>query len=385
MDLPRLAFANLLRRTSRSAFLVAALLIGVGTVVALFSITASLTDKAQADLETFGSNIAVAPKSTDVALTYGGLSVGGVTLGARDLSEAVVARIDAIPAREALSVVAPELVGAVDVDGRRVLMMGTNVKDQAALKSWWSVDTGRLPQNGRELIAGAAVAERLGLQMGDYLRVNGRRFTLTGLLQPTGAQDDNLLVAELAPVQQLLRRPGRLTLVEIAADYAAAPVEEVVRQLSAALPDAKVSASQAAVESRLHAVDQLRSFSYAVVAVVVGIEVLVVFITVMGSVSERTHEIGVFRAIGFTRRHISRLILIEAVAASTVAGLLGYLAGMGATYVAVAVLTDGAPVDWAPLFAGAAVVLAALIGALASLYPALHAGRLDPTEALRAL
>lgn len=81
MDLPRLAFANLLRRTSRSAFLVAALLIGVGTVVALFSITASLTDKAQADLETFGSNIAVAPKSTDVALTYGGLSVGGVTLG----------------------------------------------------------------------------------------------------------------------------------------------------------------------------------------------------------------------------------------------------------------------------------------------------------------
>ena len=132
--------------------------------------------------------------------------------------------------------VAPELVGAVEVGGRRVLLMGTNVADQARLKSWWSVDTGRLPANGRELIAGAAAAERLDLQMGDYLRIKGRRFTVTGLLRPTGAQDDNLLVAELPPCSAVLDRPGRLTLVEIAADYAAAPVDEVTRQLSAALP-----------------------------------------------------------------------------------------------------------------------------------------------------
>ena len=101
MNLAGIAFANLRRRTSRSAFLVAGLLIGVGTVVALFAITASLTDKAQADLETYGSNIVVAPKSTEVSLTYGGMAVGGVAVGARDLSEAVVARIDRIPAREA--------------------------------------------------------------------------------------------------------------------------------------------------------------------------------------------------------------------------------------------------------------------------------------------
>jgi putative ABC transport system permease protein len=112
---------------------------------------------------------------------------------------------------------------------------------------------------------------------------------------------------------------------------------------------------------------------------------LVVFITVMGSVNERTHEIGVFRAIGYRRVHITRLILIEALIASLIAGVLGYLAGMGVTYAVLPLVAHRAEVAWAPLLGLGAIALAVAIGALASLYPALHAGRMDPTEALRAL
>ena len=109
------------------------------------------------------------------------------------------------------------------------------------------------------------------------------------------------------------------------------------------------------------------------------------FLTVMGSVSERTREIGVFRAIGFRRVHITRLILIEAVIASTLAGVLGYAAGMAVTYVVLPLVARSAEVAWAPLLGLVAVVLAVAIGGLASLYPALRAGKMDPTEALRAL
>ena len=63
-----------------------------------------------------------------MALSYGGMSVGGVAVGARDLSQADVERIDRIPRAEALSVVAPELVGTVAVGGRRVLLMGADVR-----------------------------------------------------------------------------------------------------------------------------------------------------------------------------------------------------------------------------------------------------------------
>jgi putative ABC transport system permease protein len=385
LTLRTIAFANLRRRKARAAFLIAGLLIGVGTVVALLTLAKSMTGEAKADLQSYGTNIVIQPKSHDVSLSYGGMTVGGVNVGAQSLDEADLERARAIPARASISVVAPELVAAVQVKGRRALLMGVDPAAQFKLKRWWSVDPGRPPQNGHELVAGWKAARVLGLRMGDYVHIRGRRFTVTGILRPTGAQDDDLLIADLPAVQRLLGRPGQLTLIEVAAAYSGAPVDRIVGQLSAALSGARVSTVREAVQSRLQAVNEFKGFSYAIVGVVVGIEILVVFLTMMGSVHERTTEIGVFRAIGFRRGQITRLVLIEAVVAGVVAGVLGYLAGMAITYAALPLLAGGTPVAWTPLLGVGAVAVAALTGALAALYPALRAGKLDPTEALRAL
>lgn len=385
MTLVTIALNNLRRRKGRAAFLVAGLLIGVGTVVALISITRSMTGQTKANLQSYGANIVVQPKAKDVSLSYGGISAGGVSVGQQYLSQADLARIGAIPSRADVSVVAPELVGAVQVKSRRVLLLGVDPVQQFKLKKWWSVGSGHAPQKPDELVVGAAAARTLGLTMGDYVRIAGRRFTVTGVLNETGSQDDSLLIVGLGAAQQVLKQPGKVTLVEIAALYAGAPVERIARELGAALPRAKVTAMQEAVKSRQHAVDQFKKFSYAIVGVVIAIEALVVFLTVMGSVSERTREIGVFRAIGFRRVHITRLILIEAVIAGTLAGVLGYAAGMAITYVVLPLVAHSAEVVWAPLLGVVAVVLAGAIGGLASLYPALRAGKMDPTEALRAL
>jgi putative ABC transport system permease protein len=353
--------------------------------VALISITQSMTGQTKANLQSFGANIVVTPRAKDVTLSYGGITAGGVSVGQQSLSRADVARIGSIPSRAEISAIAPQLVGAVRVKGRRALLLGVQPEQQFKLKRWWSVGSGHAPTNDHELIAGSAAARTLGLTMGDYVRIGGRRFTVTGVLSETGSQDDSLLIADLGAVQQVLRQPGKVTLVEIAALYAGASVERIAGEIGDALPRAKVTAMQEAVKSRQHAVDQFRRFTYAIVGVVIAIEALVVFLTVMGSVSERTREIGVFRAIGFRQVHITRLILIEALVASTVAGVLGYAAGMAVTYVVLPFVAGSAEVAWAPLLGLTAVVLAVAIGGLASLYPALHAGKMDPTEALRAL
>ena len=385
MRLRTIATHNLLRRRARASFLVAGLLIGVGTVVTLVSLTQSMTGQTTANLQSFGANIIISPRTKDVALSYGGISAGGLSLGRQTLDESALQSIDAIPARQDISVVAPELVGAVKVGVRHALLMGVRPEDQFRLKRWWSVAPGRAPARSREMVAGSSAAKVLGLTMGDYVSLGGRRFTITGILQPTGSQDDQLLVTDLRSAQQVLGMPGKLTLIELSALDAGAPVDEISAQLAAALPQAKVATMQEAVKSRLQAVSQYRSFSYAIVGVVIAIQALVVFVTMMGSVSQRTHEIGVFRAIGFRRAHITRLILLEAIIASVIAGILGYLAGMGVTYVVLPFVASGAVVAWEPLLGVVAVGLAVAIGALAALYPALRAGAMDPTDALRSL
>ena len=147
-----------------------------------------------------------------------------------------------------------------------------------------------------------------------------------------------------------------------------------------------VSAIQQVVKTRMHALDQFRTFSLAIAGVVLLIGALVVFVTMMGSVNERTREIGIFRALGFRRGHVVQLILMESAAVSLLAGLLGYLVGMGATQAILPFMAEHhVALHWNPLLGGMAMLLALVVGCAASFYPALHASRLDPTEALRAL
>lgn len=161
----------------------------------------------------------------------------------------------------------------------------------------------------------------------------------------------------------------------------------MVTQIAEKIPYAKVSAIQQVVEGRLKALDQFKRFSYAMAGVVVFIGSLIVFVTMMGSVNERTAEIGVFRAIGFRKSLIMRIILLEAAIVSLMAGFLGYAVGMGGAKQALSFMAESknAHLIWDSTVAFGSIGLALLLGLLASLYPALHASKMDPTEALRAL
>jgi putative ABC transport system permease protein len=111
---------------------------------------------------------------------------------------------------------------------------------------------------------------------------------------------------------------------------------------------------------------------------------LVVTTTMMASVTERTQEIGILRAVGFRRSQVARVVLVEALGVNVAGGLLGWLAGTLAARLLGPALTEiASPVPIDPRFAMVAVALAVLLGAGGGIYPALRAAQMDPSRALR--
>jgi len=385
MTLKDIAFRNLRRRKSKAAFVLVGLMIGVSAVVAFISLVEALTQDINHKLEEYGANILIVPKTENLSLTYGGLSIGGVSFDMQEIRQKDLAKIKFIKNAANVAAVGPMLLGGIEVGERKVLLAGMDFKVSQFLRPWWKIQ-GVVPEKDG-VLAGDEAARVLGLEQGKPMQVNGRDLVVSGVLESTGSQDDQILFTRLDTAQSILGKEGRISMAEVAALCSGCPIEEMVKQIGEILPGANVMAIKQVVESRMETLDHFRKASYILSAVVALVGGLVVLVTMMGSVRERTAEIGIFRAIGYRRSHVMQIILLEAAVVSALAGVLGYLVGLGATKLALPFFTTShsvaVPLD--PVLAGAAFALALVLGLAASLYPALLASRLDPNEALRAL
>ena len=385
MGLMDIVWNNLRRRKGKVFLLVLGLTIGVTTVVALQAITQTMRDDVGVKLDEFGANILVVPQSNSLSLSYGGMTVSSAAYDVGELTSLDMERIQTIPNAASISTIAPILLSAVQVKGQYVLVAGVDLEAELRMKKWWQLD-GRAPQADGEALAGARVAELLGLSVGSQVPVGNRTFEIVATLAENGMQDDDMLFVDLNAAQSALNRFGTISLVEVSALCNACPIEEMIRQIQEAVPQARVTGLRQAVALRMETVDQLTRFAWALSAVVLVIGGLVVLTTMLGAVAERKQEIGIFRAMGFRRTHIMRVILAEAALVSLVGGLLGWLIGMvAATLLASSVAQISVAVQWSPWLLLGAVGTALFLGVLSSLYPAVRAAQLDPNTALQAL
>lgn len=385
MTLKDIAFLNLKRRKAKAAFILAGLLIGVATVVALVTVFRSVTEDVFHKMEKYGANIMVVPKTRNLSLSYGGISLGGVSFETEQLHAKDVEAIKNIPIKEKLAAVGPVVLGAVRIGDADALLAGVDFKASEILKPWWAVN-GRYPSEG-EAILGSAAASLLNLKTGSTLSVKGQNLPITGVLAETGSQDDQLIFTSIPTAQKVLDKPDMISMVEVAAHCKDCPIDEIIAEIFWAVPGAQVMAIKSVVEGRINAVNHFEKVLYGISALVVLVGCLVVLVTMTGSVRERTAEIGVFRAIGFRRSHVMQIILMEAGVLSLIAGILGYGVGLGATIIALPFFTEGrdAALHLDPWLAVGAVALSLVLGLVSSVYPAIMAARMDPNEALRAI
>ncbi|KPK45375.1 MAG: hypothetical protein AMK74_03745 [Nitrospira bacterium SM23_35] len=382
MRLYHISLGNLRRRKGKMILLSLGLSIGIAVVIAMIGITSQMKKDVEKKLDEYGANIIVSPKSKGLSLHYGGLHIGDTSYDIEELRTADARRVREIKNNANISAVAPKIIGTYKSSGRSYLLVGVDFPSELVVKKWWQW-SGKTPDTKNDVLIGAMIAKNLNLAPGNILSLGGQDYHVAGVLKENASQDDFSVFLHLETAQQLLRKPDQLSMIEVSALCSACPIDDIVAQISEKLPYARVSPVRQAVALRMQTVEQLMKFSVAISVVIIIIGALIVLISMLSSVNERTKEIGILRAIGFRQWHIVRVILFEALVVSGLSGIAGWIIGSVSTSLLLPVVTGTGGFLFNPSLLAFAAGIAVCTGILSSIYPAVKASRLEPLEALR--
>jgi putative ABC transport system permease protein len=398
----RIAMRGLRANRLRSALTMLGIIIGVAAVILLVALGNGLKTSVNAQLEPLANLITVVP------------TVGNVPGGTapKDLIDADVAALQDSALAGQIEAVIPATTGRalIEEDFRyRATVVGStdrwlevNNQDMAAGSFF---DEAQVRSTARVVVLGPSVATYL---FGDdpvaalnrTVRINRQTFRVIGVMQSVGEPSDSVAVMPLDTARRYIFGGGdKINQIIVQATQAAAvPAvqDEVIRILSdrhRIKDPAKRDFEVQSLRSRLDSFNQilriLTLFTAAVAAislVVGGIGVLNIMLV---SVTERTREIGIRKAIGATRRAVLEQFLIEAIVLAGLGGVIGVLVGIGLSELGATIAPALGPTfeSFAPAVTIPSIVvsfaISLAIGLVAGGYPANRAARLRPIEALR--
>ncbi len=409
----RVALRALGANKLRAALTMLGMIIGVGSVIALMSIGRGVQAGITSQIKGLGSNLLfITPGST----TQGGVRAQAGTASTLTAEDAQ-AMLDSGRVPQAVAV-APEAPngGQVVANGQNTFTRLNGVTPEFLEVRNFSVAEGDFfsaeQMAARSLVAVLGANTRQTLfgdsdAVGQTVRVNQINLRVIGVMAPKGAQaqggQDDVIYVPLTTMQTRLNRArtarGGQTISTINVQLADDRVEtrqaavenigELLRERHRVAQDDFTIRSQ---EDLLQTANQITGFITLFLGSVAGISLLVGGIGIMNimlvSVTERTREIGIRKAIGAKRRDILAQFLIEATVVSVVGGAIGIFIGAGGSRLLNGIRFGGPtaqPIQ--TVVSPDAIVLAftvsALIGLFFGVYPAVKASRLNPIEALR--
>jgi putative ABC transport system permease protein len=393
-----LALREIRRNLMRSFLTTLGIVIGVAAVVTMVTVGNGATRAVQQQISSLGSNLLqVRPGQR---LGPGMAGAGAPAFKIADLN-AIASQVGGIAAA------APEVRGAVTVvaEGRNWSTTITGSTNAYFQTNNWTLDSGRMFDD-KELASGAAVCilgqtvrrELFGTAdpLGSAVRVKAFSCTVIGVLASKGQaamgmdQDDTVLLP-LNTAQRRVTGTTRINTLLISMKESSDPeaikatLTQLLRERRKLAPtddnNFNVLDTRQIAETLSGTTQLMTSLLGAVAAVSLLVGGIGIMNIMLVSVTERTREIGIRLAIGALEREVLLQFLIEAVALSSLGGLIGLilatLASVGLSQLM------GVPYLFNPGINGLAFFFSAAIGVVFGYFPARRAARLDPIEALR--
>ena len=414
----KVALRALTANKLRSILTTLGIIIGVTSVIALLSLGNGVQQFINGRFESQGSNLIFVIPSRVGGASRAGFAAFGP--GARSGTALSLSQKDAdamrVPGRmQFVKFVAPVVSGSakarfagIEYDTRvRGTVPEYRLLNDPALLYGEYFDTAQMNGGSRVGLLGSVVYKKLfpdgGDPVGEEIRINNIAFTVIGVLAERaggseGSDDDVITMPISAARDRLFPRrnakgEARVDLILVqaidkdAVDQATSEVTEVLRDMHGIEFQGEDDFSVASQRDLLNTIGSVTSAITIFLAAIAGISLFVGGIGIMNimlvSVTERTREIGLRKAIGAPRRMIMTQFLIESVVLSLLGGLVGILFGVGIA-VSVAAISNGA---FSALVTPSSILLATgfslLVGVAFGVYPAARAASLSPMEALR--
>ncbi len=367
MTFVALVFKNLVRQKIRTSLTVLGISVGITTVVALGVVVAGVKATSEQILRAYDSDFFVAQK------------------GASDLSFSTVAEsewraVDALPEVQ-------RTIGALfhisKVEGQPFFVtIGVTPEDVA--KAGPPLREGSYFSAGAtdEIMLGSGAASKLGKGIGDTVTIDERALEVVGIYRAGNLWEDNGAYAPLATVQNIAKKPDVVTVIYTTVKEGYDP-KEVADKIEEDFPLLTVVASIGEYSEVDQGIEIMDAMNLAISALAVGIGAIGVMNTMVMSVFERTREIGILRAVGWSGNRIMRMVVGESLLLCVVAVGVGAGLGVLASRAVLLIPIVGTFLEYNLDVFVRALVVAVLVALVGAAYPAARAVRLTPMEALR--
>ena len=369
-----MTFRNVLRRPLRSALTLIAVSLAVCAVVSLVGIANGFKDTFMDFYKGAGVDLLVVRSGSARRLT----STLDETLG------------DKIAQIQGVKEVIPGLADVVSFSdiGLYVVPVSGLLPETRVFDSMEPVEGRRLKRDdSRTVMIGITLAESLDKKVGDMLDVvEGEPYEVVGIYESFNVIQNGSLVVSLAELQRLMGREGEVSGFSIVATDATddALMDSIARQVKDLETEITVRPTKEHVES-LSEIQLAIAMAWLTSTVATVIGAIGVLNTMFMSIQERTLEIGLLRAIGWSKTRIVSMILMEAIILAVIGATIGILISL----ILVALLTRMPAVNGliegkiSVMVIAQGFAIAIVVGLIGGFLPAIRASRLAPSEALR--
>lgn len=405
-----LAIKSLFTNKLRSSLTMLGVIIGVGAVITLMSAGRGVEEGITSTMEDLGTNTLSVISQTPGVSSLAAMQSATPSLTIED-AEAILARVPGV------TTVAPISENFVEIsfgdESTTAIIEGSTPEFEIAHN--YQAAFGRfitdrdVATRDTVVVLGTEIAEDLfgdDDPVGETVKISGRRFTVVGVMEEKGGQMmgysmDEIIVVPITTFQARLfpaqTRRGEESIQSISVKIASLDMAEVITEDISDLLRRRHHIAEGddddfaviSMEQVLGIMTQITGVLTLFLGAIAGISLLVGSIGIMNimlvSVTERTREIGLRKAVGAKRRDILLQFLFEAASISFVGGIIGIIGGwLAAVGISIIATQMGFPLD---SVVSADIILLAvsvsvIIGLLSGTYPAMRAARLNPIDAL---